>query len=164
MPYRLAVNDHQWPAKPRTFAIRLGGGYDWARKGPASGPATVGRATAATHPTGRRQRSGRATAAGQVPAAGDRARRRPLAMTRIAPSITGRVPGLPVCGTGAPAAKASMANSSPASCPCPASTGPGSRRESALRSAHVAIVRCGECGLYRCSCQPRRPGGSVGEP
>jgi len=42
--------------------------------------------------------------------------------------------------------------------------GDGHREASAVRSAHVATVRRGECGLYRCSCQPRRPDGPVGEP
>lgn len=41
--YCVALHDHRRSAKSRTFAIRLGGGYDWARQGPASGPATVGK-------------------------------------------------------------------------------------------------------------------------
>lgn len=39
----VVLHDHRRSAKPRTFAIRLGGGYDWARQGPASGQATVGK-------------------------------------------------------------------------------------------------------------------------
>ena len=41
--YCVALHDHRRSAKSRTFAIRLGGGYDWARQGRASGPATVGK-------------------------------------------------------------------------------------------------------------------------